>query len=102
VAGLKVRDAEQPDGEIELQIVGLRPGEKLYEELLIGNNPTATAHPRIMTAHEDFIPWPELESKLAQLHQAAATEDETAIRVVLQNCVHGFHEEPAVGPSVCT
>jgi FlaA1/EpsC-like NDP-sugar epimerase len=95
LAGLKVRDAQQPDGDIELQIVGLRPGEKLYEELLIGNNPTATAHPRIMTAHEDFMPWPELEIQLTQLHQAAATEDEAAIRVVLQNCVHGFHEEPA-------
>ena len=101
LTGLKVRDANQPDGDIELQIVGLRPGEKLYEELLIGNNPTPTAHPRIMTAHEDFMPWPELESQLAQLHEAAEAEDETGIRVVLKNCVHGFHEEPAAVSSVC-
>ena len=93
LAGLKVRDAQQPDGDIELQIVGLRPGEKLYEELLIGDNPTATAHPRIMTAHEDFMHWPELEGQLAQLQKAASAEDEVAIRFVLQNCVHGFHEE---------
>ena len=93
LAGLKVRDAQQPDGDIELQIVGLRPGEKLYEELLIGDNPTATAHPRIMAAHEDFMPWPELEGQLAQLQKAASAEDEVAIRFVLQNCVHGFHEE---------
>ena len=97
LTGLKVRDAQQPDGDIELAIIGLRPGEKLFEELLIGGNPAATAHPRIMTAHESFMAWPELESQLAQLRQAAAAEDEAAIRVVLQNCIHGFHEEPAAG-----
>ncbi len=93
LAGLKVRDAQQPDGDVELQIVGLRPGEKLYEELLIGDNPTATAHPRIMTAHESCMPWEELEGQLAQLQKAASAEDEVAIRFVLKNCVHGFQEE---------
>ena len=96
LSGLQVRDATQPDGDIEFSFIGLRPGEKLYEELLIGDNPTATAHPRIMKAHEDFMAWPELMIKLEQLQQAARAENVVTIRRVLRACVHGFHDE--VGP----
>ena len=96
LSGLQVRDATQPDGDIEFSFIGLRPGEKLYEELLIGDNPTATAHPRIMKAHEDFMAWPELMIQLGQLQQSASAEDVVSIRQVLRTCVHGFHEE--VGP----
>ncbi|MFZ4478961.1 MAG: polysaccharide biosynthesis protein [Rhodoferax sp.] len=96
LSGLQVRDAQQPDGDIEFSFVGLRPGEKLYEELLIGDNPTATEHPRIMKAHEEFIAWPDLAIHLQQLQQAAAEEDIDAIRLVLRTCVHGFHDEPGV------
>ena len=92
LSGLQVRDAAQPDGDIEFSFIGLRPGEKLYEELLIGDNPTATAHPRIMKAHEDFMAWPELMTKLEQLQQAARAENVVAIRQVLRACVHGFHD----------
>ena len=56
LSGLSVRDAANPNGDIEIKITGLRPGEKLYEELLIGDNPLPTKHPRIMKAHEVFIP----------------------------------------------
>jgi FlaA1/EpsC-like NDP-sugar epimerase len=93
LSGLSVRDAAQPDGDIEFSFIGLRPGEKLYEELLIGNNPTATAHPRIMKAHEDFMAWPELMIQLEQLQQAARAENVVAIRLLLRACVHGFHDE---------
>jgi FlaA1/EpsC-like NDP-sugar epimerase len=93
LSGLQVRDAQQPDGDIEIAFVGLRPGEKLYEELLIGDNPTPTNHPRIMKAHEDFMPWPELEGRLDVLQAAAADEDVDAIKAVLLVCVHGFHEQ---------
>ena len=93
LSGLQVRDAAQPDGDIEFSFIGLRPGEKLYEELLIGDNPTATAHPRIMKAHEDFMAWPELMIQLERLQQVASVEDVAAIRRVLRTCVHGFHEE---------
>jgi FlaA1/EpsC-like NDP-sugar epimerase len=93
LSGLQVRDAQQPDGDVELSFIGLRPGEKLYEELLIGDNPTATAHPRIMKAHEDFMAWPELMSQLRLLQQAASAENVLAIRQVLSTCVYGFHEE---------
>jgi FlaA1/EpsC-like NDP-sugar epimerase len=60
LSGLIVRDEDTPDGDIEITEVGLRPGEKLFEELIIGNNPEATQHKRIMKAHEDFTAWPEL------------------------------------------
>ena len=90
LSGLTVRDPEHPRGDIEIAITGLRPGEKLYEELLIGDNPTPTGHPRIMKAHEDCLPWPELQPQLARLQRAADTGDEAGIRFVLQACVHGF------------
>jgi FlaA1/EpsC-like NDP-sugar epimerase len=94
LSGLQVRDAEQPDGDIAFEFIGLRPGEKLYEELLIGDNPAPTAHPRIMKAHEAFMTWPELQTQLAQLQQAALQEDLLAIKAVLHTCVQGFHEQP--------
>lgn len=93
LSGLRVRDAAQPDGDIEFAFIGLRPGEKLYEELLIGDNPTPTSHPRIMKAHEDFLVWSELLHQLQLLDQAASHEDLGAIKGVLHTCVHGFHEQ---------
>jgi FlaA1/EpsC-like NDP-sugar epimerase len=57
LSGLTLRDEAHPHGDIAIEITGLRPGEKLYEELLIGDNPEPTDHPRIMKAHEDFMPW---------------------------------------------
>ncbi len=92
LSGLTVRDPGQPQGDIEIAITGLRPGEKLYEELLIGDNPTPTGHPRIMKAHEDCLPWTELQLQLERLQRAAEAGDETGIRSVLQACVHGFHD----------
>lgn len=90
LSGLTVRDAANPQGDIEIAITGLRPGEKLYEELLIGDNPAPTGHPRIMKAHEDGLPWPELQLQLERLLHAAEAGDEAGIRAVLCACVHGF------------
>lgn len=90
LSGLSVRDAANPQGDIEIAITGLRPGEKLYEELLIGDNPTPTGHPRIMKAHEEGLSWPELQRQLERLLRAAESGDETGIRAVLRACVHGF------------
>jgi FlaA1/EpsC-like NDP-sugar epimerase len=64
LSGLSVRNEDNPKGDIEIKVMGLRPGEKLYEELLIGDNPLPTNHPRIMKAHEEYLPWSDLESKL--------------------------------------
>lgn len=67
LSGLTVRNEENPDGDIEIEITGLRPGEKLYEELLIGDSPKPTLHPGIMKAHEDFVVWEDLQSNLNAL-----------------------------------
>jgi FlaA1/EpsC-like NDP-sugar epimerase len=90
LSGLKVKDIHNPDGDIEIEVTGLRPGEKLYEELLIGDNPKPTAHPRIMKAREEFLPWAELQIKLDALEIALNTNDLSAIRLVMQQLVAGY------------
>lgn len=90
LSGLTVRDDNHPDGDIEIEITGLRPGEKLYEELLIGDNPKPTNHSRIMKAHEEFLPWAELEPKLRALDMALNVNDIGVIRQMLQQLVAGY------------
>ncbi len=90
LSGLTVKDDEQPDGDIAIEVTGLRPGEKLYEELLIGDDPKPTAHPRIMKAHEEFIPWAEFEGKLRSLELALNVNDVGVIRLMLQQLVAGY------------
>jgi FlaA1/EpsC-like NDP-sugar epimerase len=90
LSGLTVRDERDPDGDIAIEITGLRPGEKLYEELLIGDNPKPTSHPRIMKANEDFLPWPVLEEKLSALQIALDVNDVSVIRIMLEQLVAGF------------
>jgi FlaA1/EpsC-like NDP-sugar epimerase len=90
LSGLEIKDDEHPDGDIEISYTGLRPGEKLYEELLIGDNVSKTAHARIMRAQEHVIPWPELEKMLAALEQAAKSDDFDQIRKILAAAVAGF------------
>jgi FlaA1/EpsC-like NDP-sugar epimerase len=96
LSGLQVKDEQHPDGDIELQITGLRPGEKLYEELLIGDNPEPTQHARIMKAHENFLPWEPLQYWLATLSVALAANDVAALRVRLSELVQGFSAEGEV------
>lgn len=90
LSGLTVRSEVNPDGDIEVAITGLRPGEKLYEELLIGSNARATQHPRIIQASEEFVPWPELNDKLQTLHMAIGVNDVPMIRGLLQQLVKGY------------
>ena len=90
LSGLTVKDEQNPDGDIEIEITGLRPGEKLYEELLIGDNPKPTLHPRIMKAHEEFIPWADFESKLNSLEIALNVNDASVIRLIMQQLVSGY------------
>jgi FlaA1/EpsC-like NDP-sugar epimerase len=83
LSGLKLREPGSPDGDIELSVIGLRPGEKLYEELLIGDNPALTGHPRIMKANEHYIPWAALDRQLGVVRGAIEENDlDTAMRVV--------------------
>ncbi|MBX5162085.1 MULTISPECIES: nucleoside-diphosphate sugar epimerase/dehydratase [unclassified Rhizobium] len=90
LSGLTVRDEINPEGDIELSVTGLRPGEKLYEELLIGDNPERTQHPRIMKAREDFLSWPELLKKLNSLNAALDRNDMIAARATLAELVSGY------------
>lgn len=93
LSGLKVRDAAFPDGDIAIQEIGLRPGEKMYEELLIGANPIVTIHPRIMKAHEDFLPWNDLQNELTELKNAMAINNVLQIRRLLQKMVLGYQPD---------
>ena len=90
LSGLTVKDEQNPDGDIEIEITGLRPGEKLYEELLIGDNPKPTSHSRIMKAHEQFIPWKELEGQLRSLEMALNMNDVGVIRLMMEKLVSGY------------
>lgn len=96
LTGLSVRDASNPDGDIEIKFIGLRPGEKLYEELLIGNNPVATNHARIMKATDQFIPWPELKLALDQLEMAMGRNDVHSVRSKLMELVTEFTPDAEV------
>ncbi len=96
LSGLSLKDEANPNGDIEIQVTGLRPGEKLYEELLIGDSPLPTSHARIMKAHEDFLPWPELQGKLAVLGLALDANDVPLIRTLLKGLVPGYHPEGEV------
>ena len=98
LSGLTVRDAHHPEGDIEIVFTGLRPGEKLFEELLIGDNPLPTAHPRILRAREEYRPWPELQTLLQALHQAAASGDRPAMTALLQQLVPGYQPETSAAP----
>ncbi|MGR9087542.1 MAG: polysaccharide biosynthesis protein [Gammaproteobacteria bacterium] len=90
LSGLEIKDEAHPSGEIEICFTGLRPGEKLYEELLIGENVSKTSHPRIMRAEEHVVPWSELESLLQALEQAANQGDFGRVRELLARAVTGF------------
>lgn len=84
LSGLTIRDEHKPDGDIEIIDVGLRPGEKLYEELLIGNDPQTTAHPRIMMAHEYSIPDADVRKAMLQAEDVTRPE---AVYHLLQSFV---------------
>ncbi|MDP2902337.1 MAG: nucleoside-diphosphate sugar epimerase/dehydratase [Methylovulum sp.] len=97
LSGLEVKDENHPSGEIEISFTGLRPGEKLYEELLIGDNVSETGHPRIMRAEEQVIPWGELEKMLNTLEEATRKDDFEKVRAVLMQAVCGFAPQCGIG-----
>lgn len=90
LSGLTVVD-EFGEGDIEIQYTGLRPGEKLYEELLIGDNVDGTEHPRIMKAHEAYLPYNELVSELEILKKHLNENDFKALSKQLKKLVDGFN-----------
>ena len=90
LSGLRRRTADQPDGDIVIEFTGLRPGEKLYEELLIGNNPTPTSHPRIMKANENFTPFDLLRDELSVMFALLEAHDVIAARTKLAEIVPDY------------
>lgn len=88
--GLMEKTDDRPDGDVEIVFSGLRPGEKLYEELLIGDNPQGTAHPRIMMAREVSMPWDEVEHTLNRLMRASHEFDCDEIMKILRAAPTGF------------
>lgn len=93
LSGLSVRDERNPHGDIAIEFTGLRPGEKLYEELLIGEDVKTTEHPMIMRAEEDMLPWEELKERLQALLDAVNGDDYARVRVLLREMVHGYVPE---------
>ena len=90
LSGLSVRSEKNRQGDISIEFTGLRPGEKLYEELLIGDNVSATQHPMIMSANEDHMPWDVLKIKLGELLGAVEQDDYARVRQLLRETVSGY------------
>ena len=99
--GHTVLDDNNPEGDIEISYSGLRPGEKLYEELLIGDNPRGTDHPQIMKAQEDFLPWDQLEHLLNEMDQACLGHECSRLRELLLRAPTGFQPTDPVQDLVC-
>jgi FlaA1/EpsC-like NDP-sugar epimerase len=92
LSGFEVKTPANDKGDIEIEFVGLRPGEKLYEELLIGNNVTKTKHPRIMKANEEFISYDKLMLELEKLKQYCEKQADTAVVQILKEIVKEFKQ----------
>ena len=93
LSGFSVRDADHPDGDIEIHFTGLRPAEKLHEELLIGKNVSGTGHPMIMRAVEHFPPWETVQLQLYELLSAMEAGNVSGARAILEKIVEEY--EPA-------
>ena len=100
LAGLTVRDEANPDGDIEIHFTGLRPAEKLYEELLIGTNVSGTQHPMIMRAMEHSLPWDDVAALLQKLTISMSQSDVPVAVALLRECVHEYRPTGDIVDSV--
>jgi FlaA1/EpsC-like NDP-sugar epimerase len=99
--GLTVATDDDPDGDIKIEYIGLRPAEKLYEELLIGSNAEGTVHPRILVAEEHMLPSDELADHLEQLKAASEAFDYEAARAALTSLVREYEPTNGIEDLVC-
>jgi FlaA1/EpsC-like NDP-sugar epimerase len=93
LSGLDVKDEQNSEGDIEIEEIGLRPGEKLYEELLIDGDIEKTSHPKIFKSHEKFLSWNALNVRLHDLQSALAYSDEKTLLTLLRELVPGYQSE---------
>ncbi|EKM94510.1 nucleotide sugar epimerase/dehydratase WbpM [Stutzerimonas degradans] len=93
LSGMSIRSEKSPHGDIAIEYTGLRPGEKLYEELLIGDNVSPTEHPMIMTANEEYLSWDQLKVLLSRLMAAVDEDDYPQVRQLLREVVSGYKPE---------
>lgn len=93
LSGLEVKDEKNPDGDIAISFTGLRPGEKLFEELLIDETVLATEHPLIMRAEEEVLAWDVVNDYIEEFKQAAVTNEQTRIRELLLKAVNGYQPQ---------
>ena len=96
LSGLSIRDENNLEGDIEVEIIGLRPGEKLYEELLIGDNPEPTAHPKIKKSKDNFVNWNKLEPELNKLENYLKQNKVKETLEILQKLVKGYTRNSAI------
>ena len=87
LSGLEVKDDQNPGGDIDIVEIGLRPGEKLYEELLISGEPASTSHSKIFSSREEWIEWETLAMKLSSLNRAIESADKSTLVDLLQELV---------------
>ncbi len=93
LSGLSIRSEKNPHGDISIEFTGLRPGEKLFEELLIGDNVAVTSHPMIMSAQEDHLSWDIFKQSLSLLLKALDDDDYAKVRQILSDTVSGYAPE---------
>src|SRR5699024_8535323 len=97
--GFSIRDDTNPAGDIEIRITGLRPGEKLYEELLIGDNGTGTQHPMVMQAHGEHLSWSEIAAAVEQFKAALQRDDAQELQALLRSHINGYQTTETIGAS---
>lgn len=98
LSGLEVLDEEHPEGDIRIEFNGLRAGEKLYEELLIGNNPIGTSHPKIMRAEEEMMSWPQVQVLLDGIRAATGEFDVDQLRSMVMDAASGSKDSKPLIP----
>ena len=91
LSGLKVLNKITGEGDIEIKIIGLRPGEKLHEELLIDNVSSNTTHSKIKLANESFIKWRKLKNELSKIKNAIDMNHQAKVKKILSELVTGFN-----------
>ena len=100
LSGLSVKDIKNPLGDIEIQITGLKPGEKLYEELLIGDNPQQTEHPKILRATDPFIPFDKLELELNALKDLLDQNETIKVKNLLVKLLKSYKSNSEIADHI--